>query len=58
MNLLDGGFNDLVREELGEVGYFCGDPRPFHYPDGTAGVFIERTGVFYKLTKIDIADWE
>ena len=51
-NYLDNGFNDLVKEELGEVGYYRGDPRMFHYPDGTAGVFIERTGVFYKLTEI------
>jgi hypothetical protein len=52
--LLENGLNDLVKEELGEVGYYRGDPRLFHYPDGTAGVFIERTGAFYKLTEIDI----
>jgi len=51
-NELKNGFNDLVKEELGEVGYFRGDPRLFHYPDGSAGVFIERTGAFYKLTEI------
>ena len=45
-------FNELVQEELGEVGYYRGDPRLFHYPDGTVGVFIERTGVFYKLTEV------
>jgi hypothetical protein len=50
----EGAFNDLVKEELGEVGYYRGDPRLFHYPDGTAGVFIERTGAFYKLTEIEI----
>jgi len=54
MTELPNGFNDLVLEELGEVGYYRGDPRPFHYPDGSAGVFIERTGVFYKLTEIDL----
>jgi len=54
MTLLPTGFNDLVKQELGEVGYYRGDPRLFHYPDGTAGVFIERTGVFYKLTEIEI----
>lgn len=53
-NYLEGGLNDLVMEELGEVGYYRGDPRLFHYPDGTAGVFIERTGIFYKLTEIEI----
>mmetsp|Transcript_10898 Transcript_10898/g.16763 ORF Transcript_10898/g.16763 Transcript_10898/m.16763 type:complete len:514 (-) Transcript_10898:225-1766(-) len=51
-NYLENGFNDLVKEELGELEYYRGDPRVFHYPDGTAGVFIERTGVFYKLTEI------
>ena len=53
-NYLENGCNDLVKEELGEVGYYRGDPRLFHYPDGTAGVFIERTGVFYRLTEITI----
>ena len=53
-NYLENGFNDLVKEELGEVGYYRGDPRLFHYPDGRAGVFIERTGVFYKLKEIEI----
>uniref|UniRef100_A0A7S3V8H0 Glucose/Sorbosone dehydrogenase domain-containing protein n=1 Tax=Chaetoceros debilis TaxID=122233 RepID=A0A7S3V8H0_9STRA len=52
LNELKNGLNDLVQEELGEVGYYRGDPRLFHYPDGSAGVFIERTGVFYKLTEI------
>lgn len=51
---LENALNDLVMEELGEVGYYRGDPRLFHFPDGTAGVFIERTGVFYKLTEIAI----
>ena len=51
-NYLENGVNDLVLEELGEVGYYRGDPRLFHYPDGTAGVFIERTGTFYRLTEI------
>merc|ERR1711957_671284 len=49
---LENGLNDLVKEELGDVGYYRGDPRLFHYPDGSAGVFIERTGVFYKITEI------
>jgi hypothetical protein len=52
MNLLEGALNDLVKEELGEVGYYRGDARLFTYPDGQAGAFIERTGVFYKLTEI------
>ena len=28
------------------------DPRFFNFPDGTAGVLLERTGEFYKLTQI------
>lgn len=51
-NYLENGFNDLVKQELGDVGYYRGDPRMFHYPDGTAGVFIERTGAFYKITEM------
>ena len=27
------------------------DPRFFNFPDGTAGVLLERTGTFYKLTE-------
>jgi len=54
MNELVNGCNELVEKELGDkVGYTSrGDPRLFHFPDGTAGVFMERTGVFYKLTEI------
>ncbi len=54
-NYLENGTNDLVNDVLGEAaeGYYRGDPRLFHYPDGTAGVFIERTGAFYRLTEID-----
>jgi len=47
-------FNDLVQKELGDVGYYRGDARLFHYPDGSVGVFIERTGVFYKLTQVSL----
>jgi len=54
MTLLEGSLNDLVKEELGEVGYYRGDARLFTYPDGQAGAFIERTGVFYKLTEINM----
>jgi len=28
------------------------DPRFFLFPDGSAGVLIERTGAFYRLTQI------
>jgi len=50
---LEDGFNQLVKDEVGESFTYRGDPRLFHYPDGTAGVFIERTGVFYRLTEVN-----
>merc|ERR1711935_1296636 len=54
--LLVNGLNDLVVREI-EPGFTTrGDPRLFHYPDGHAGVFIERTGVFYKLTERTISE--
>jgi hypothetical protein len=28
------------------------DPRFFNFPDGTAGVLLERTGAFYRLTEL------
>ena len=28
------------------------DPRFFMFPDGTAGVLLERTGAFYRLTEV------
>src|SRR6185436_12788991 len=31
------------------------DPRFFNFPDGTAGVLLEHTGAFYKLTEIGAA---
>jgi len=46
MVLLDSGFNNLT-----EFNSRC-DPRVFRYPDGTAGVFLERTGSFFRLTEI------
>mmetsp|Transcript_11071 Transcript_11071/g.18472 ORF Transcript_11071/g.18472 Transcript_11071/m.18472 type:complete len:121 (-) Transcript_11071:127-489(-) len=50
---LKNGFNDLVMESLNvDRESARGDPRFFRYPDGTAGVLIERTGVFYKLEEI------
>jgi len=53
MMYLENGLNDLVDKELGG-GASRGDPRMFNYPDGTAGVFIERTGVFYRLEEISL----
>ena len=52
MTYLENGFNDLVKKELGEFRYYCGEPRLLDFPDGTAGVFIKRTGGFYKLTEV------
>mmetsp|Transcript_37209 Transcript_37209/g.86801 ORF Transcript_37209/g.86801 Transcript_37209/m.86801 type:complete len:503 (-) Transcript_37209:270-1778(-) len=51
-SFLEDGLNGLVKEELGEVGFYRGDPRMFHFQDGNAGVFIERTGMFYQLNEI------
>lgn len=36
------------------VGGGRGDPRLFKYPDGSAGVFIERTGQFFTLEEVMI----
>ena len=30
------------------------DPRFFNFPDGTAGVLLERTGAFYRLTELPV----
>jgi len=29
-----------------------GDPRFFNFPDGTAGVLVEATGQFFRLTEV------
>jgi len=47
MMLLENGFNNLT--EFGDRN----DPRLFTYPDGTAGVFLERTGSFFRLNEIE-----
>ena len=52
MTYLENGFNELVKQELGEVGYYRRYPCLFTFPDGTCGVFIERNGAFYKLTEV------
>jgi hypothetical protein len=28
------------------------DPRFFNFPDGSAGVLLERTGDFYRVTEV------
>ncbi|MCH9672298.1 MAG: PQQ-dependent sugar dehydrogenase [Gammaproteobacteria bacterium] len=40
-----GGFNSFA-------GLFRTDPRMFRFPNGTAGVILEATGDFYRLTEI------
>ena len=52
--LLEFGFNSLVINDLNltDPGGARGDARVFKYPDGTAGVFIERTGQFFKINEI------
>lgn len=46
------GFNGLSDLQLNVVNRV--DPRLFKFPDGTAGVFFERTGEFYKLEEVSI----
>jgi hypothetical protein len=29
-----------------------GDPRFFKFPDGTAGVLLEHSGAFYRVTEV------
>lgn len=57
MNELPKGFNDLTVAELGSDatagwGGERGDPRLFHFPDGSAGLLVERTGAIYKITEV------
>ena len=57
LEVLSYDFNTLVAEFLGldpENDDIRGDSRLFKYPDGSAGVFIERTGQFFELSEIDI----
>jgi len=51
-NLLPNGLNDLVARDLGLPAADRGDPRPFKFASGTAGVLIERSGYFYKLYEV------
>jgi hypothetical protein len=36
----------------GLAGSERADPRFFNFPDGTAGVLLERTGMFYRLKEL------
>lgn len=51
-----GDFNSLVKDKLSlaDDESSRGDARLFRYPDGSAGVFIERTGEFFKLEEITV----
>lgn len=59
LGVLPYAFNTLVAEFLHldpENDDIRGDSRLFKYPDGSAGVFIERTGQFFVLSEIDIGN--
>jgi len=47
--LLENDLNTLVMKETGDEDPQRGDPRLFHFPNGQAGVMVERTGSIYKL---------
>mmetsp|Transcript_18323 Transcript_18323/g.33523 ORF Transcript_18323/g.33523 Transcript_18323/m.33523 type:complete len:547 (-) Transcript_18323:129-1769(-) len=49
---LTAGFGNLVQDALDLEAPSSGDPRLFQLPDGSAAVFIERTGKFYKLEEL------
>ena len=51
---LIGGVNALVAEDLGLENPERGDARLFNYPNGDAGLFIERIGTFYKLEEFKL----
>ena len=53
LNVVDEDLNPLPAGlfELGLGGRV--DPRFFQFPDGTAGVLLEATGDFYRLTEVD-----
>ncbi len=49
VNLVDSA---LAPSTLAALAGGRPDPRFFMFPDGTAGVLLERTGAFYRLTQI------
>ncbi len=49
VNLFDSMFNQT---SLLDLAGGRADPRFFNFPDGTAGVLIEKTGDFYRLTEL------
>jgi len=50
VNLVDDNLQPVTLLEL--TGGKRPDPRFFNFPDGTAGVLLERSGDFYRLTEL------
>lgn len=50
VNLFDSMLNQT---SLFDLAGGRADPRFFNFPDGTAGVLLERTGDFYRLTELN-----
>jgi hypothetical protein len=50
VSLVDSSGQPVTLKELSQSDR--GDPRFFKFPDGTAGVLLEHSGAFYKLTEI------
>jgi hypothetical protein len=50
VNLVDSRMQTITLKEL--TGGQRPDPRFFNFPDGSAGVLLERTGDFYRLTQV------
>jgi len=50
VNLVDSRLQPVTLRSL--AGGERPDPRFFNFPDGSAGVLIERTGDFYRLTEL------
>jgi len=49
VNLVDSQTRPITLGSL--AGNLRPDPRFFNFPDGSAGLLIERTGDFYRLTE-------
>ena len=50
VSLFDSGLQPITLAGL--TGRLRPDPRFFNFPDGSAGVLLERTGAFYRLTEL------
>jgi hypothetical protein len=50
VSLFDSGLQPVTLAGL--TGRLRPDPRFFNFPDGSAGVLLERTGAFYRLTEL------